>query len=254
VDPPPGDPGSARQRRGTAAPGGLVDPASIVGSICFAAADLTWLFLARPPGAWYLLGWFATAVVAGLFATGPANQVTLARAHLAAPALVYSLDPSTLLGLAATVTLAGASDILDGTVARRLGHPSRLGGALDPVVDGVFYGAVAIGLGLGGAYPTWLAVVVVARYALPALAGTVLLLAGRRPILRHTPLGQASTTLIALVLGGLALFRGLGLPTEWLVIAGEVVIPLATLATFANLASANWSALTVPVRESEPGK
>ena len=37
----------------------------------------------------------------------------------------------------------------------------RLGGALDPVVDGIFFGAVALGLALGGAYPLWLAGLVV---------------------------------------------------------------------------------------------
>lgn len=210
---------------------------------CLLVADLAWLVVVRPPGLELLAVWFALLVLGGTLLPGLANQVTISRAHLAGPALVYSLVPSRLLDLAAVVSLAGLTDVLDGAIAGRLGQRGRLGGALDPVVDGVFFGAVAIGLALGGAYPPWLAVVVVARYALPAVVGTILLLAGRRPALRHTPLGQASTTLIAVLLGALALFRALGWATGGLLTFSELVVPLAALATFANLFWANRPAI-----------
>jgi cardiolipin synthase len=206
-------------------------------------ADVVWLAAVRPPGLELLVPWFATLLVVGVFLPGVANQVTLGRAHLAAPALVYSLVPARLLELAAVVSLAGLSDVLDGTLARWLGERSRLGGGLDPVVDGLFFGAVAVGLAVGGAYPPWLAAVVVGRYALPALAGSLLLLAGRRPALEHTPLGQASTTLIAVLLGALALARGAGWATGALLTVAEVAVPLAAVATFANLAWASRRAI-----------
>lgn len=209
----------------------------------FLVADVAWLVLARPPGTELLLAWFALVVVVGAGLPGLANQATLARAHLAAPALVYSLLPSQLIELAAVVSLAGASDLLDGTIARRLERPTRLGGALDPVVDGVFFGAVAVGLAVGGVYPAWLAATVVARYAMPALAGAGLLLAGRRPALEHTPMGQASTALIGILLGGLALLRGLGWDAGGLLVLSEVLVPLAAVATFGNLFWANRRAI-----------
>lgn len=223
----------------------LIRPSTvgIAGSACLLAADLTWLALVRPPQMALLAAWFAALAVLGAFLPGLANQVTLSRAHLAGPALVYSLLPSRLLELAAVVSLAGISDLLDGAIARRLGSYSRLGGGLDPVVDGVFFGAVAIGLYLGGAYPWWLALVVIVRYGLPAVVGAGLVLAGRRPNLHHTPLGQVSTTLIGVLLGGLALFRGLGLGTGVLLAVAEVVLPVAALATFVNLFWANRSAI-----------
>ncbi|HKF75821.1 MAG TPA: CDP-alcohol phosphatidyltransferase family protein [Candidatus Dormibacteraeota bacterium] len=220
-----------------------VSASSLGGSACLVVADLAWLALARPPGAELLLGWFVTLGAVGLFLPGVANQVTLARAHLVGPALVYSLAPSRLLQLAAVVSLAGFSDLVDGAVARRLRQPSRLGGALDPVVDGLFFGVVAIGLALGGAYPMWLAWLVVGRYALPAAAGAVLLLAGRRPVLEHTPLGQVSTTVIGVALGGLALLRGLGWPAGTLLLVAEVAIPVAAIGTFANLFWTNRAAV-----------
>jgi hypothetical protein len=85
--------------------------------------------------------------------------------------------------------------------------------------------------------------VVVLRYGLPALAGGLLLLGGRRPEIRHTFFGQLSTTLIAVLLGGVGLFRGLGLESGPLVTAGSFVIPAATLLTFGHLA---WRLRTSP--------
>jgi cardiolipin synthase len=220
-----------------------ISRAGLIGSACFLAADAVWLAVARPPWLWQLAAWFALAVVVGAYLPGAANQVSLARAHLAGPALVASLDSTKLLQLAAVVALAGASDLLDGAVARRLGRTTQIGGALDPVVDGIFFGAVAVGLAAGSAYPLWLAGVVVARYGLPALVGGVLLAAGRRPELRHTPVGQVSTMLIAVLLGGIALLRGLGQPVGALLAVSVVVIPVAALATFGNLFWANRQAI-----------
>src|SRR5437016_3687810 len=99
----------------------------LAGSGCLLAADLAWLALARPPGLELLLAWFAALLLVGAFLPGLANQVTLARAHLAAPALAYSLLPMKLVELAAVVGLASLSDVVDGAVARRGGGPTRLG-------------------------------------------------------------------------------------------------------------------------------
>jgi phosphatidylglycerophosphate synthase len=106
------------------------------------------------------------------------------------------------------------------------------------VVDGIFFGAVALGLAVGGAYPLWLAVVVVLRYFGPALVGLLLIVLGRLPDLRHTFFGQLSTALIAVLVGGVALLRGLGLPTSSIVLAGSVLIPLVTLLAWVELGRA----------------
>lgn len=210
--------------------------AGLIGGAVYLVLSGLWLVVGQPPGprlAYEL--WFIPLIVAGGRLPGPANQVTLARAYLAAPGLVYGLRAGTLGLLAVTVALAALTDLVDGTVARRFAAPTRLGGALDPVVDGIFFGAVAVGLAAGGAYPWWLAGLVIARYALPALAGAILLGAGRRPQLVHTLLGQVSTTVIAIVLGGIALFRGLGQDSAALVSAAQWVVPLCTALAFAQL-------------------
>lgn len=219
----------------------------VIAGVIYLGAGLAWILVTHPPGPQALYAaWFAAVAAVGCFIPGEANQVSLARAHLAAPALAYSLSPGMLGFLAVAIAIAGLSDLVDGTVARRFEHPSNLGGGLDPVVDGVFMGAVAVGLSAGGAFPLWLAGVVVARYLLPALGGAVLIAMHRRPELRHTLTGQVSTSLILILLGGVCLFRGLNQDSSTVVGAAEVVIPLATLATFVHLAWASRRPVAAP--------
>jgi phosphatidylglycerophosphate synthase len=179
--------------------------------------------------------WLLAVALVGAFIPGEANQVSLSRAYLAGPAAAYAVGGQ-FGALAVVLAIAGLSDLVDGTVARRFSHPSSLGGALDPVVDGVLMGAATLGLAVGGAFPVWLALVVIARYLVPALVGGVLLALGRRPKLQHTLTGQVSTTLIVILVGGVALFRGLGQDPDGYLTAAEVVIPVATVATWAHLA------------------
>jgi cardiolipin synthase len=222
----------------------------VIAGVIYLAAGLAWIYTTHPPGPQPLYAvWFVAVASAGCFIPGEANQVSLARAYLAAPALAYSQSPGMLGFLAVAIAIAGLSDLVDGTVARRFERPSTLGGGLDPVVDGVFMGAVAVGLSVGGAFPVWLAGVVVARYLLPALGGAVLIAMHRRPELRHTLTGQVSTSLILVLVGGVCLLRGLNQDSGALVGAAEVVIPVATVATFVHLA---WVSRR-PVAAPEPG-
>ncbi len=221
-----------------------------IAAAIYLVLGVLWVVLARPPGLeWLMIAWFVVVAAAETFVPGEANQVSLARAYLAAPALAYSLTPGHLGLLAVAVAIGGLSDLVDGTVARRFERPSTFGGGLDPVVDGLFMGALAIGLALGGAFPLWLALVVIARYLLPAFAGGVLIALHRRPELRHTLTGQVSTSLILILLGGVCLFRGLNQDSSALENAAEVVIPVATVATFIHLA---WVARR-PVASPSPG-
>jgi phosphatidylglycerophosphate synthase len=225
------------------------DRAARIATTFYVVAGLAWAWLSGQPGpAWLEAVWFATVAAVGGLLPGPANQVSLARAYLAAPALVYSLHQDFAL-LAVVVAIASVTDLVDGTIARRFARPSTLGGGLDPVVDGLFTGALAIGLALGGAFPLWLALVVIGRYLLPALAGGLLIATGRRPELRHTLTGQVSTVLILVLLGGVCLFRGLRQDSSGLLNAAEVVIPIATVATFTHLGFS----LRRPAGAPEPG-
>ena len=213
--------------------------AGIVFGVVYLLLGFAWIAASDPGQPFLLAAWFVLVAAAGSVIPGIANQVSLARAYLAAPALVYSLAPDRLGFLAVVLALAGLTDLVDGTIARRFDKPSTLGGGLDPVVDGVLLGAVGVGLTFAGIIPMWLALVIVGRYLVPAVAGFVLLSMGRRPELRHTVTGQISTALIIVLIGGICLFRFMNQDAGNVVIGAEVAIPIATLATFAHL---GWAA------------
>lgn len=77
----------------------------------------------------------------------------------------------------AAVVLAGlgATDWVDGTVARRFGQVSTLGKVLDPLADRLLVATAVISVVVVGAVPVWFAAVTVAREAL--VSGGVLVLA-----------------------------------------------------------------------------
>src|SRR5260370_393961 len=136
----------------------------------YVVAGAAWVWLGQPPApAWLLVLWFVAVGLVEAFIPGEANQVTLARASLAAPALAYSVSPGHLGLLAVVLAVAGLSDLVDGTVARRFERPSSFGGALDPLVDGILLGAGGMGLSLSGSFSFWVAPGTRARYVLPAL-------------------------------------------------------------------------------------
>ncbi len=162
----------------------------------YLGAGLAWVWLSGQPGPrLFVIAWIVLVAAAGALIPGIANQVTLARAYLAAPALVYAMSPGGFGPLAVTVAIAGLTDLVDGTIARRTHAASSLGGGLDPAVDGMFIGAMGLGLTMAGAIPMWLAVVALARYVLPVLGGAVLVLCHKRIEFRHTVTGQISTTM-----------------------------------------------------------
>jgi phosphatidylglycerophosphate synthase len=133
---------------------------------------------------------------------GPANIMTLFRGWTAVPIILLGLNArGPTIAWVVLCILAGFTDLVDGTVAQRLGHESRLGRLLDPVLDACFFSAAAFCLARWGFLPAWMAVLVTARYFLPVVGGLALLFVlGRSLPVRHTPWGQRSTAATALAL------------------------------------------------------
>src|SRR5258706_1937632 len=106
----------------------------ITGGAIYLILGLLWVWFAHPPAAtWALVGWFAVVAVVECFIPGEANQVSLARAHLAAPALVYALA-STFGPLAVVLAVAGLTHPLERTGARPLDKAPTPGGGTGPIV------------------------------------------------------------------------------------------------------------------------
>ena len=210
---------------------------SVVAAFMYATATVVWLGVTGPAGnfAGLVPAYMVAVSIGSVFISGVANQVTWSRAWFAGPAYYYALHPSLFGWLAGTVAVGAATDMLDGLVARQLREESRFGGALDPVVDGLFYGSVGVGLWLSGLVTSWVALLVGLRYALPAAAGAVLLLGGKQPELRHTFFGQLSTVVIGISLGGVALLKATAHNPDLLVSLAYVAIPVTAVLTFVNL-------------------
>ena len=95
----------------------------------------------------------------------------------------------------------GLTDLIDGSVAVRLQHESRLGRLLDPVLDAFFFSAAAASLAHWGLLPAWVAALVAFRYFLPVVGGLALVfIRGRSLPVAHTPWGQRSTLVISVSL------------------------------------------------------
>jgi phosphatidylglycerophosphate synthase len=126
---------------------------------------------------------------------GPANVMTLFRGWAAVPVSMIALyRPGPTLAWVVLCLMAGFTDLFDGSVAIRLGHESRLGRLLDPVLDACFFSAAGFALARWGLLPAWMAALVALRYFIPVLGGLALLIIrGRSLPVRHTPWGQRST-------------------------------------------------------------
>lgn len=72
------------------------------------------------------------------------------------------------------LVVAGATDWIDGYLARKLDQQSRIGELLDPLADRLYIAATMIGLAIRGFIPWWLVVLIAARdlvlfFAIPML-------------------------------------------------------------------------------------
>ena len=92
----------------------------------------------------------------------------------------------------AVLAVSGASDWLDGVLARRLGQVSRLGQLLDPAADRLFIIVTLLALAWSGVVPWWLLGVLVLRDVVLAVMLVVLARAGYAPLQVHLA-GKAGT-------------------------------------------------------------
>lgn len=86
----------------------------------------------------------------------------------------------------------GATDWVDGYVARHFNQVSALGKILDPTADRILLGVGVVALLIDGSVPVWVGVLAIAREAVVAVAAVVLAAMGARRI-DVTWVGKAGT-------------------------------------------------------------
>lgn len=120
------------------------------------------------------------------------NGLSLLRLLGVALFLWLLLGPHADLAALIVLAVSGFTDWADGVLARRLRQSSRLGAVLDPVADRAYILATLVGLVLRHVIPLWLAVVIIGRDVVLALALVVLRRRGFAPPAVHY-LGKAAT-------------------------------------------------------------
>ena len=90
------------------------------------------------------------------------NAITMTRIACS-PAISWLILDSQFEAAALGVCLAGASDWVDGFIAKNFNQMSTLGTFIDPLADKILVGCVAVPLVMQGALPTWVVGIMVGR-------------------------------------------------------------------------------------------
>ena len=90
------------------------------------------------------------------------NIITLGRIMLV-PIIVWAIVSSQMEVAFAVFLIAGISDAVDGFLAKRFNMTSELGALLDPLADKALLVSIYMALGIWGAIPRWIVILVVSR-------------------------------------------------------------------------------------------
>jgi cardiolipin synthase len=90
------------------------------------------------------------------------NIITLGRILLV-PVIVWAIASGQMEIAFALFVVAGISDAVDGFLAKRFNMASELGALLDPLADKALLVSIYVALGIWGAIPRWIVILVVSR-------------------------------------------------------------------------------------------
>lgn len=156
-----------------------------------------------------------------------ANAITAVRLA-GLPVFVWLLLGREAHGPALAVLAAvGATDWMDGYVARRFDQVTRIGTLLDPLVDRVLLATAGIALAIADVVPWWLVALLLVRDA-AIVIGVLVLFRGVPPI-RVTRVGKAATACLLVGLPGFLVARWLD---AGLLLGAAWVFSLAGLAAY----------------------
>lgn len=140
------------------------------------------------------------------------NLITLGRVILVPVIFWLLVSGETRLAFFVFV-LAGASDAVDGFIAKRFGLTTELGAYLDPLADKLLLVSIFVALGVRGALPSWLVIAVVSRDIL-IVVGVMLSWVLDKPMRIQPLIVSKANTLAQIMLAGTVLADdgfGLGL-------------------------------------------
>lgn len=146
----------------------------------------------------------------------PANLLTILRIALV-PVFVILLVYGYMGGALLVFLLAGATDGLDGLIARRFNQKTPLGAFLDPMADKLLLVSSFVILSLSGLplyvrIPLWLTITVISRDIILVMSVTIINLAVGRRVFYPSIFGKATTAsqLLTILVALTANYRNAG--------------------------------------------
>lgn len=133
-----------------------------------------------------------------------ANGITAVRL-LGLPLFVWLMTVGSYGVAFATLVLVGATDWIDGYVARRFDQVTKVGRLMDPVIDRLLLATAALTLLAVGFIPVWVVVALVARDAV-VLLGALVFFRGT-PAIPVSKLGKFATACLLIGVPGFLLGR-----------------------------------------------
>lgn len=156
------------------------------------------------------------------------NLLTIFRIFLV-PVIIWLIAVGAFSAAFWTFVVAGLTDGLDGYLARRWNERTELGAYLDPLADKTLLVSIYVTLGIVGALPRWLVILVVFRDVL-ILGGLVLAWLLARPMAARPLLISKATTLAQILFAAIVLgVRGYGLEMPFLQEAAGISVAVLTL-------------------------
>jgi cardiolipin synthase (CMP-forming) len=158
------------------------------------------------------------------------NLITLGRIILV-PIVVWAITSGQMLAAFALFLAAGISDAVDGLLAKRFHMASELGAYLDPLADKALIVSIYVALGIAGALPISLVILVVSRDIMIISGFMLAWLVGRPMPVKPLPVSKVNTVaqivLAAFVLAEHGFGFGADLPTLILVVAVAILTLLS---------------------------
>ncbi|MBN8959663.1 MAG: CDP-alcohol phosphatidyltransferase family protein [Rhizobiales bacterium] len=162
------------------------------------------------------------------------NIITLIRILLV-PVIVWAIASGQMKIAFGIFVIAGVSDAVDGFLAKRFNMASELGALLDPLADKALLVSIYVALGIWGAFPRWIVILVVSRDIMIVGAVIISWLFGKpmpmKPLMVSKLNTAAQVALAALVLAALG-FNFSASPYELILMAGVAILTLLSVAFY----------------------
>jgi cardiolipin synthase len=166
------------------------------------------------------------------------NLITLGRILLV-PVVVWAIVTGRMDVAFVLFLVAAISDAVDGFLAKRFGMKTELGAYLDPLADKVLIVSIYVSLGIAGAIPDWIVILVVSRDIM--IVGAIILswLVGQPVEIRPHNVSRVNTGVQIFYACLVLASRGYGFEAEPLLTLVMVLVAVLTLLSV-GLYLAEW--------------